>query len=77
LAGSWDTPALTRRRDPDVAQETWRIHFGDVVVGMIGQYVGNPDAAIMPSSYRDTFFNSLPNMFRWRTKARASFVQAP
>jgi hypothetical protein len=26
---------LTGRRDLDVAQETWRIHFGDVVVGSI------------------------------------------
>jgi hypothetical protein len=38
-------PALTRRRDPDVAQETWRIHCGDVVVGSIAQCVGNPGAA--------------------------------
>jgi hypothetical protein len=38
-------PALTRRIDPDVAQETWRIHFGDVVVGSIAAGVGNPSAA--------------------------------
>jgi hypothetical protein len=36
---------LTRRRDPDVAQETWRIHYGDVHVGTIAQCVGNPGAA--------------------------------
>jgi hypothetical protein len=36
---------LTRRRDPLVAQETWRIHFGDVVVGTISECVGNPGAA--------------------------------
>jgi hypothetical protein len=38
-------PALTRRRDPDVAQETWRIYYGDVVVGLIGACVGNPTCA--------------------------------
>jgi hypothetical protein len=38
-------PALTRRRDPDISQETWRIHFGDVVVGSIAACVGNPASA--------------------------------
>src|SRR5215471_20237541 len=38
-------PTLTRRLDPDVAQETWRIHYGDVVVGTLAQCVGNPGAA--------------------------------
>jgi hypothetical protein len=38
-------PALTRRRDPDVAQETWRIHYGHVVVGTLAQCIGNPGAA--------------------------------
>ena len=38
-------PALTRRRDPDVAQETWRIYYGDVHAGSIAQCVGNPGAA--------------------------------
>jgi hypothetical protein len=38
-------PALTRRRDLDVAQETWRIHYGDVHVGTIAKCVGNPCAA--------------------------------
>jgi hypothetical protein len=33
------------RRDPDVSQETWRINYGDVVVGTISQCVGNPGAA--------------------------------
>jgi hypothetical protein len=37
--------ALTRRLDPDVAQETWRVHYGDVQVGTIAQCVGNPGAA--------------------------------
>jgi hypothetical protein len=38
-------PALTRRRDPDARQETWRIYFGGVHVGTIAQCVGNPGAA--------------------------------
>jgi hypothetical protein len=38
-------PALTRRRDPDVAQETWRIYYGDVLAGTISQCVGNPGAS--------------------------------
>ena len=38
-------PALTRRRDPDARQETWRIHYTDVHVGTIAQCVGNPGAA--------------------------------
>ena len=39
--------SLTRRIDPDVAQETWRIHFDDVHVGTIAACVGNPGAACM------------------------------
>jgi hypothetical protein len=38
-------PALTRRLDPDVAQETRRIYYGDVLPGTIMQSVGNPGAA--------------------------------
>jgi hypothetical protein len=38
-------PALTRRRDPNVAQETWRVYYGDVCAGTIMQSVGNPGAA--------------------------------
>jgi hypothetical protein len=38
-------PALTRRRDPEVSHETWRIYYGDVVVGLIARSVGNPNAA--------------------------------
>jgi hypothetical protein len=38
-------PTLTRSRDPDVAQETWRIYYGDVHAGTITQSVGNPGAA--------------------------------
>ena len=40
-------PALIRRRDPDVAQETWRIYYGDLLAGTIAQCVGNPGAAPM------------------------------
>jgi hypothetical protein len=38
-------PALTRRRDPNVPQECWRIFYGDVLAGMVAQCVGNPGAA--------------------------------
>ena len=38
-------PALTRRRDPDISQETWRVYYGDVHAGTIAQCVGNPGAA--------------------------------
>ena len=40
-------PALTRHRDPDVAQETWRVHFDHVHVRTIAECVGNPGAACM------------------------------
>jgi hypothetical protein len=36
---------LTRRRDPDIPQETWRIYYGDVHAGTIAQCVGNPGTA--------------------------------
>ena len=45
LLGWWGMPTLTRRRDPNVRQECWRVQFGDVVVSTIAQCVGNPDAA--------------------------------
>jgi hypothetical protein len=38
-------PALTRRRDPTVPQECWRIYYGDVLASSIVQCVGNPGAA--------------------------------
>jgi len=38
-------PSLTRRRDPDAHQESWRIQLGGVVVGSIAQCVGYPGAA--------------------------------
>ena len=38
------TLELTRHRDPDAAQETWLIHYGDVRVGVIAERVGNPDS---------------------------------
>jgi hypothetical protein len=40
-------PSLIRHRDPDVAQETWRIYYGDVLAVTIAQCVGNPGAAPM------------------------------
>jgi len=35
-------PSLTSRRDPDTAQETWLIYYGDVHVGAISERTGNP-----------------------------------
>jgi hypothetical protein len=35
-------PTLTRRRDPNSREETWRIFYGDVPVGTIGRRSGNP-----------------------------------
>ena len=34
--------ALTRRREKDRHQESWRIYFGDVQVGWIGERAGVP-----------------------------------
>jgi hypothetical protein len=34
-------PALTRRRNPDAPQETWRVYYGDVRVGTIAIRSGN------------------------------------
>jgi hypothetical protein len=35
-------PALTRRRDPDALQETWRVYYDDVQVGTISRRAGVP-----------------------------------
>jgi hypothetical protein len=35
-------PALTRRRDSNAPQETWRVYYGDVIVGTIGIRSGVP-----------------------------------
>jgi len=35
-------PALTRRRDKDRHQESWRVYYGDVCVGWIGERAGVP-----------------------------------
>jgi hypothetical protein len=35
-------PILTRRRNPDAPQETWRVYYGDVRVGSIAIRSGNP-----------------------------------
>ncbi|WP_315747570.1 MULTISPECIES: hypothetical protein [unclassified Bradyrhizobium] len=34
--------ALTRRRDPDALQESWRVFYGDVEAGHISRCSGNP-----------------------------------
>ncbi len=35
-------PALTRRRDPEALQESWRIFYGDVCIGSIAIRSGIP-----------------------------------
>jgi len=35
-------PALTRRRDPEMPHECWRVFYGDVQVGTIGKRSGVP-----------------------------------
>ena len=35
-------PELTRRRDLEAQQETWRVYYGDIRVGTISEHVGNP-----------------------------------
>ena len=74
-------PALTRRRDPDIAQETWRIYYGDVHAGTIAQCVGNPGAAPMwqwrcgfyPGSWPGECTNGTAETF---DEARADFETA-
>ena len=41
-------PTLTRRRDPDAHNETWRIFYGDVHVRTIAIRSGNPTTAYKP-----------------------------
>jgi hypothetical protein len=48
-------PYLTRRRDRDVRQESWRIYYGDVPVGSIGLRAGNPTESD-PSQWRCGFY---------------------
>jgi len=43
---------LTRRRDFEAHQETWRVFYGDVRVGTIARSVGNPNAAPMAMALR-------------------------
>jgi hypothetical protein len=40
--GEMATTALTRRRDPEVHQETWHVYYRDVHVGIIGVRAGVP-----------------------------------
>jgi hypothetical protein len=35
-------PALTRRRDPEMPHECWRVFYGDVQAGTIGKRSGVP-----------------------------------
>jgi hypothetical protein len=38
-------PALTRRLDPNIPQECWRVYYGDIDAGTIAKCVGNPNSA--------------------------------
>jgi hypothetical protein len=38
-------PYLTRRRSPDARQESWRVFYGDVRIGVIGQRAGIPSSS--------------------------------
>jgi hypothetical protein len=51
-------PQLTRRRDPEAHQETWRIFYGDVHVGTIARGVGNPNAASLGQAGTKTSLNA-------------------
>ena len=48
LIGAMSMPTLTRRRDPDAHNETWRIFYGDVHVRTIAIRSGNPTTAYKP-----------------------------
>jgi hypothetical protein len=66
-------PVLTRRRDPDRA-DCWRVHYGDVRVGMIGRTTGNPNAAERWQCSCGFYPGSNPNEYRHGTAA--TFVAA-
>ena len=48
-------PELTRRRNPDASQESWRVYYGDVRVGTIAIRSGNP-ADTDPWQWRCGFY---------------------
>jgi hypothetical protein len=50
-----ETPIPTRRRDPDAREETWRIFYGDVRVGVIAMRSGNPTTS-EPWEWRCGFY---------------------
>jgi hypothetical protein len=74
-------PVLTRRRNPDVPQETWLVYYGDVRVGSIAIRSGNP-ADTDPGGWRCGFYpGSEPGECTSRTaatfdQARADFEVA-
>ena len=73
-------PVLTRRRDPDAQQETWRIHYGDTHIGTIRLHagVGGVDrwawsCAFYPASHRGVRAGGSARNF---DDARADFEEA-
>jgi hypothetical protein len=73
-------PVLTRRRDPDAQQETWRIHYGDTHIGTIRLHagVGGVDrwawsCAFYPASHRGVRASGSAKTF---DNARAAFEEA-
>jgi hypothetical protein len=74
-------PDLTRRRDPDANQETWRVYYGDVCVGVIAMRSGNPTTT-EPWEWRCGFYpGSKPGECAYGTattfdEARADFEAA-
>jgi hypothetical protein len=67
-------PSLTRRRSDDPHRETWRVSYGDVRVGMIGERAGIPAGADQ-WSWSCGFYPGLePGQHRYGTAK--SFVEA-
>ncbi len=74
-------PALTRRREPEVHQETWQIYYGDTRVGTIGERAGVPkdvdqwgwSCGFYPPSHRGLLEDGTAQTF---DQARAEFEAA-
>lgn len=74
-------PALTRRRDLDSPCESWRVRYGDIDVGHIGQRAGVPtdqpqwrwSVAFYPASHRGIRSDGIAETF---DDARAAFETA-
>ena len=72
------TPQLTRRRDPNTAQETWGVYYGDVQVGTIAECPGNPNGkprwqwscGFYPGSYSSEHARGIAETF---DQARGAF----